>query len=120
MSQLASFYRTLVATPVLSHTLLALVIQSLAALPLSRLRVPGAWWIGAALSIGFWWGRKKLEFEQSLIPLGQPHAALWYRGWLPLEWPADYRWQFLAPAAANILLACLMALLARRHRPPPA
>ncbi len=98
-----------------THVLLALIIQIVLALILRRAGVRNAWWIAAALAIGFYWGRKKMEFEFALQSAAHlhAHASLWYRGWLPLEWPLKWQIEFYAPAAANILAA----LAATRVRP---
>lgn len=89
------------------HALMGVLIQCLIALPLRRGGIRNAWWIGAALSIGYWWSREKTEFEFHLK--GLAHALslgpYWYRGFLPLEWDSASQFQFYAPVAVNILLA---------------
>lgn len=92
-----------------SHVLLGLAIQAAVALPLRRAGVRGAWWIGAALSIGFWWGREKVEFEFALKAAANLRTLgpFWYRGWLPVEWDVDSQFQLYAPAAVNLLVAWL-------------
>jgi hypothetical protein len=101
-----------------THILLGLAIQIVVALALQAAGVRNAWWIAAALSIGFWWGRKKFEFEYMLRAAAhlQTVGPFWYRGWLPLEWPLQRQLEFYAPAAAIILVA----LLADRLRKRPA
>lgn len=101
-----------------THILLALIIQAIAALILRRAGVRNAWWIGAALAIGFYWGRKKMELEFVLQMAAHlhSHAAFWYRGWLPFEWPLAWQIQFYAPAAATLLVAFLAE---RRGTAPP-
>jgi hypothetical protein len=116
MGLILPLYQYLLASPVVSHILLAVPIQLLFGVPLWRLRVPGAWWIGAAMSIGFWWGRKKIEFEYSLIPWGPSHNPVWHLGWTPFEWPADLQWQFYAPATVNLLLAWLLTRMFAARR----
>jgi hypothetical protein len=100
----------------LGHVLLGLAIQLAIALPLRRARVPCAWWLGAAVSIGFWWGREKMEFEFALKAAAHLGTVgpFWYRGWLPLEWDLASQSQLYAPAAVNLALAAL----ARQGRSP--
>jgi hypothetical protein len=90
-----------------THILTGLVIQVIAALVLQRAGVKNAWWIAAALSIGFWWGRKKFEYEFALKAAAHITTVgpFWYLGWLPLEWPWLRQAEFYAPVAANILAA---------------
>jgi hypothetical protein len=97
-----------------AHVLLGVAIQLVVALPLQRARVDAAWWIGAAVSIGFWWGREKVEFEFALKAAANLRTLgpFWYRGWLPLEWDVDSQFQLYAPAAATVLIAALR----QRHR----
>jgi hypothetical protein len=105
------------------HVLLGLAIQLIVALPLRWAGVRGAWWLGAAVSIGFWWGREKMEFEFALkaaAHLGTV-APFWYRGWLAAEWDAHSQIEFLAPAAVNLALAALARRVGRvRPRQPHA
>ena len=93
------------------HVLLGLAIQAAIALPLRRAGARSAWWIGAAVSIGFWWGREKMEFEFALKEAAQLHTVgpFWYRGWLPFEWDGASQLQFVAPALANLAAAALDA-----------
>jgi hypothetical protein len=100
-----------------THILLGLVIQLVAGLILQWCGVRNAWWIAAALSIGFWWGRKKIEYEFALKAAAhlQSVGRFWYLGWLPLEWPWPRQLDLYAPSAANILAA-----LALNRRPPPS
>jgi hypothetical protein len=93
-----------------THILLALITQVIAALILRRAGVRNAWWIGAALAIGFYWGRKKMEYEFTLQIAAHlhSHAGFWYRGRLPFEWPLAWQIQFYAPAAAALLVAYLI------------
>ena len=99
-----------------THILLGLIIQLVLAVILQALGVRNAWWIAAALSIGFWWGRKKFEFEYALKIAEhlQTVGPFWYRGWLPLEWPWPRQLEFYAPAAANLFLAWLATGRKRR------
>lgn len=101
------------------HVLLGLAIQLAVALPLRWAGVRGAWWLGAAVSIGFWWGREKVEFEFALKAAANLRTLgpFWYRGWLPFEWDLDSQFQLYAPAAVNLLVA---ALAGRRTVIPPA
>jgi hypothetical protein len=104
------------------HVLLGLAIQLAVALPLRRAGVPAAWWLGAALSIGFWWGREKMEFEFALKAAANLRTVgpFWWRGWLPLEWDVASQFQLYAPAAVNLALAALIrrAGLWRAHTGP--
>jgi len=90
-----------------THIPLGLAIQLLVAIPLARLKVANAWWIGAAVSIGFWWGRKKFEYEFALKAAAHLDSVgpFWYLGWIPFEWSWRRQAEFWAPAAANLLLA---------------
>ena len=92
-----------------THIVLGVAIQIVAALVLQAAGVRNAWWIAAALSIGFWWGRKKFEFEDMLKAAAhlQSVGPFWYRGWPPLEWPLQRQLEFYVPAAVNILVALL-------------
>lgn len=100
-----------------THTLFALALQIVVALVLGRAGVKNAWWIGAAAAIGFYWGRKKMEYEFVLQTAAQlhSHAGYWYRGWLPFEWPIAWQIQFYAPVAATIAAALAFS----RPRPRP-
>jgi hypothetical protein len=91
------------------HVLLGLAIQLAIALALRRAGVGAAWWLGAAVSIGFWWGREKMEFEFALKAAAHLGTVgpFWYRGWLPLEWDLASQFQLYAPAAVNLGLAAL-------------
>jgi hypothetical protein len=101
-----------------THILLGVAIQIVLALVLQAAGVRNAWWIAAALSIGFWWGRKKFEFEDMLKAAAhlQSVGPFWYRGWVPFEWPLQRQLEFYAPAVVNILAA----LLATRRDKRPA
>jgi hypothetical protein len=92
-----------------AHILLGVAIQLAVALPLRRARVGAAWWIGAAVSIGFWWGREKVEFEFALKAAANLRTLgpFWHRGWLPFEWDVASQLQFFAPAAVNLAIAAL-------------
>ena len=92
------------------HILLGLGIQVAISLPLQLFRVRAAWWIGAAVSAGFWWGRKKVEYEFALKALAGLHTLgpFWWRGWLPSAWGAKAAWEFLAPSLAALAIAAVM------------
>ncbi len=94
----------------LAHAGLALLIQGLVGLPLWLLGVPGAWWIGAALAVGFYWGREKAQFERDLADrLGKRSVvSVWYRGWFPWEWGRDGVLDLLFPAVACSWAAWLL------------
>jgi hypothetical protein len=89
------------------HVFFALIMQTIVALILGRAGVKNAWWIGAALAIGFYWGSKQMEFDfiLQLAAHLHTHAPFWYRGWLPFEWPLAWQFQFYAPVAAVIVAA---------------
>jgi hypothetical protein len=99
------------------HVLLGLAIQVALALPLRWADVRAAWWLAAAVSIGFWWGREKMEFEFALKAAAHLRTVgpFWYRGWLPFEWDVASQFQLYMPAAANLVAAVIM----RTRRPPP-
>ncbi|MCK8783699.1 hypothetical protein M0638_04795 [Roseomonas sp. NAR14] len=97
----------------LSHAALALAIQGAAALPLGLLRVRNGEWIGAALAIGFYWGREKRDHENRLH---RPAAEVWDQGWFPWEWTAKSVGDLLVPALACLALALLLGWLGRRGR----
>lgn len=103
----------------LAHVLLGLVIQAALAVPLALARVRAAWWIGAAVSAGFWWGREKVEHEFALKAAAglRTLGPFWWRGWLPFEWGWRSAWEFLAPALVGVAVA-LAAQRARRRRVP--
>ena len=102
-----------------AHVLLGLAIQLAVALPLRRAGVPGAWWLGAAVSIGFWWGREKMEFEFALKAAANLRTVgpFWYRGWLPFEWDLASQSQLFAPAIVNLALAALARHMDRLRAP---
>jgi len=102
------------------HVLLGLAIQLAVALPLRRAGVAAAWWLGAAVSIGFWWGREKMELEFALKAAANLRTVgpFWYRGWLPFEWDLASQFQLFAPAAVNLALAALMRRAERRPAHP--
>ena len=91
------------------HVLLGLAIQAAVAMPLRRAGVGVAWWLGAAVSIGFWWGREKMEFEFALKAAAGLHTVgpFWWRGWLPFEWDAASQFELFAPALVNLATAAL-------------
>lgn len=95
----------------LAHVILGLCIQLVVALPLRLAKVRCAWWIGAAVSAGFWWGREKMEYEFALKFAAGLHTVgpFWWRGWLPIEWDTASMWQFLAPTLVGCVLAAMMA-----------
>lgn len=93
-----------------AHVVLALAMQAVVALVAGRAGVRAAWWIGAALAIGFYWGSKQMEYQVVLQVAAHlhSHAAFWYRGWVPFEWPLAWQIQFYAPAVATLLVAFLV------------
>lgn len=103
-----------------THIALGLVVQFVLGLILRWAGVRNAWWIAASLSIGFWWGRKKFEFEYALKAAAhlQTVGPFWYRGWLPFEWDWARQGEFYAPAAANVVAALLLSRR-RPSRPKP-
>jgi hypothetical protein len=103
------------------HVLLGLALQAVIALPLRWAGARSAWWIAAAGSIGFWWGREKMEFEFALKAVAQLHTVgpFWWRGWLPFEWDHASQLQFAAPALANLAVAALDAWRRARSHPGP-
>ncbi len=103
----------------LGHVLLGTGIQAVVAMPLQLARIRAAWWIGGAVSAGFWWGRKKMEYEFALKAAAglHPVGPFWWRGWLPFEWGAQRAWDFIAPTLVALLIAALMD---RRRRSGPA
>ncbi len=100
------------------HVLLGVAIQAVVVLALRAGGPRPSWWIGAAVSIGFWWGREKMEFEFALKAAAHLNTVgpFWWRGWLPIEWDLDSQIQLYAPAVVNLVLA---ALLHRRHDASP-
>jgi len=103
-----------------THILLGLAMQIILGLALRACGVRNAWWIAAGVSIGFWWGRKKFEYEFALKAAAhiQTVGPFWYRGWLPIEWPWPRQMEFYAPAAADIVAALLFSRW-RPSRPRP-
>jgi hypothetical protein len=87
--------------------LIAAAMQALIAAILGLARIRQAWWIGAAVAIGYAWSREKTEFEFALkyAAGGRSVGPYWYRGFVPFEWPAASQWEFYAPAIAVILIA---------------
>lgn len=101
----------------LSHPLIAVAILTGVVLMLRR--VCGfAHWIGAALAVGFYWGREKRDHEARLR---LPAAESWNQGILPWEWTRKSLIDFFAPALTVLFIALAIELwrrhLARRDRP---
>ncbi|MEJ0068039.1 MAG: hypothetical protein WDO24_04130 [Pseudomonadota bacterium] len=99
------------------HVLLGLAIQLAVALPLRGAGVRGAWWLGAAVSIGFWWGPR--EDGVRVRPQGRrqsPHgrSVLVSRLAARRVGPGQPD-PILAPAAINLAVAALARRM--RHRP---
>ncbi len=89
-------------------------MQALIAGGLRLAGVKRAWWLAAAVCIGYAWSREKTEYEFALkyadhAPSLGPY---WYRGYLSFAWPASSQWEFYAPAIAVIVIAWLVE---RRH-----
>ena len=104
------------------HVLLGIGIQLAVGLPLALARVQAAWWIGAAVSAGFWWGREKMEHEFALkVAAGlRSVGPFWWRGWLPVEWGGTSAWEFLAPTLAGLLIAAAIGWWRQRGQPTQA
>jgi len=82
----------------LIHAAIALAMQLVVGL------ATGDWWTGAALGIGFYWGREKRDDE--LHNPGRP----WWRGWTPFEWSADGQSDFWWPFGACLGMVGLMEI----------
>lgn len=80
----------------LLHAGIALVMQGVTGL------ITGNWWAGAALGVGFYWGREKRDFEI------HSKNMLWWKGWTPFEYTQDGQSDFWWPFFACIILAFLM------------
>lgn len=80
----------------LAHAIIALLMQAVVGF------LTGNWWAGAALGIGFYWGREKRDFELHSKDLR------WWRGWTPLEWDADGVRDFFYPLWACVVMAFLV------------
>jgi hypothetical protein len=91
-------------------------MQALIAAGLTLAHVRQAWWLGAAVAIGYAWSREKTEFEFALkyAAHGPSLGPYWHRGFVPLEWPMSSQWEFYAPAIAVLLIAWAAE---RRHAP---
>ena len=83
----------------LIHAVIALAMQAVVGL------ATGNWWAGAALGIGFYWGREKRDNE-----IHNPGLPEW-RGWTPFEWDADGQSDFYWPLAACLLLTGIMQVI---------
>jgi hypothetical protein len=98
-----------VLTPVAwaTHIVIALVMQAIIALAVSRTRIGNPWWIGAAFAAGYAYSREKTEFEFHLKAVDHVRSVgpYWYRGFLSLEWDLSSQFQFYAPAVAVIVMA---------------
>ena len=96
------------------HILIAAAMQALIAGGLTLVRVRQAWWLGAAVAIGYAWSREKTEFEFALKYAAHAPSLgpYWYRGFVPLEWETSSQWEFYAPAIAVIVIAWAVE---RRH-----
>ena len=82
-------------------------MQALIAAGLQLARIRQAWWIGAAVAIGYAWSREKTEFEFALkyAAHGRSVGPFWYRGFVPFEWPISSQWEFYAPTIAVLAIA---------------
>src|ERR1700733_13572642 len=89
------------------HILIAAAMQALIAGGLTLARVRQAWWLAAAVCIGYAWSREKTEFEFALKYAAHPPSLgpSRDRGGGPLEWDVASQWQFYAPAIAVIVIA---------------
>jgi hypothetical protein len=94
--------------------LICAVIQAATASGLRLARVHQAWWLGAALAIGYAWSREKTEYEFSLKAAahGRSVGPYWYRGFVAFEWPLSSQFEFYAPAIAVLAIAWMVE---RRH-----
>jgi len=81
-----------------THALIALAMQIVVGF------LTGNWWAGAALGIGFYWGREKRDFELHSKDLR------WWKGWTPVEWDTDGQNDFWWPFSA-----CLIHILVRTY-----
>lgn len=77
----------------LTHALIALAMQIVVGF------LTGNWWAGAALGIGFYWGREKRDHE-----LKTPDLK-WWQGWTPFEYGIDGQFDFWPPFIVCIILA---------------
>jgi hypothetical protein len=93
------------------------VIQAVTAAGLRLARVRQAWWLGAALAIGYAWSREKTEYEFALkyAAHGRTVGPYWYRGFLSFEWPLSSQFEFYAPAIAVLAIAWMVE---RRYAKP--
>jgi hypothetical protein len=108
-----------VLTPVAwaTHILIALAMQALVAVAVTRTRLRQPWWIGAAVAIGYAFSREKTEFEFHLKAVDHVRSVgpYWYRGFIPLEWDLASQFQFYAPAIAVVILAWAIDRRSRRQ-----
>ncbi|MDF2096333.1 hypothetical protein [Aquibaculum arenosum] len=111
MSMFVAVIEFFLARPALSHGVLALLIMAAVLLVTRPFRVANAHWIGAALAVGFYWGREKRDHENRL---DAPMAEVWYRGWAPWEWNAKDQEGFLWAFLACLLLALVLHFRRRR------
>lgn len=84
----------------LAHAIIALVMQGIVGI------LTGNWWAGAALGIGFYWGREKRDHEIKVQHI--PALAVWWKGWTPFEWCADGQNDFWWPFVVTIATALVM------------
>lgn len=98
----------------LTHPLLAAAITVLAWLPLRLAGVRQAGWIGAALAVGFYWGREKAQHEAALVARGGRHVVdTWHLGWTPFEWSAGGQLDFWPVLPAVVAVALLLRRFSR-------
>lgn len=83
----------------LVHAAIALAMQATVGI------LAGNWWAGAALGVGFYWGREKRDHEITVAHI--PALSRWWQGWTPFEWNADGQSDFWWPFGACILTALL-------------
>jgi len=81
------------------HAAIALLLQLIVGFS------TGNWWAGAALGIGFYWGREKRDFEIHSKDLR------WWRGWTPIEYDLDGRNDFMWPFCACLIMSGIITYL---------
>jgi hypothetical protein len=94
-----------------SHALVAVAMMIAVAVPLWLARVRTAHWIGAALAVGFYWGREKRDFEGRLL---RPAGEVWNQGIFPWEWTAKSIHDFVWPLVAVLAVALVFEAVRRR------
>jgi hypothetical protein len=95
-----------------SHVAGGLVIFFACFIPLTLARVRQAHWIGAALAIGYYWGRETRDHEGRLR---LPPLEVFHYSWMPWHWSHKSMLDLAYPTVTVLVLAIAIELWRRRR-----